>query len=219
MLNRLNKYFGIFIIVFLFSHLHATSRFRLSLGSTYATFQDGDGEGKIGLFAGVGKEWGIYKNLSFVSGVNYVQKGAILKHKIVKYYLWDASVFVYDIDCSIGFLDIPIGIQYKLPIYKKFGLEIFWGPSLLLAVQDRSSTRLIDEYLSQETKNDFTFTDLWGWFYHSSGWGINSGFGLTWDSFSVECRYTRDQHIIDFIQGIDIMKKYKTVSIVCTYSI
>jgi len=189
------------------------------MGGNYAKFQDGDGEGKTGLFIGIEKDWNIHKRLSFISGVNYVTKGVTLKNKIVKYNSWDASVFVYDINCSIGFLDVPICIKYKIPIYKKFGLQIYWGPSLSVAAKDLSSTRLIDEYLSQETKNDLTIAELYWWRWDNSGWALNYGFGFEWSHFVLECRYTKDKHQLKHTQGINIRKEYETIAIICGYSL
>jgi len=123
----MKKLFLIFsVLTFLFNYSPAQSKFQFMIDPTISYFLDAKNSSpRIGLAIGFRKDFRLYKRLALSAGINFASRGAILENRTIAPYSSEPSeeVFYWDIHGMIGYLEIPLIIQYTIPLTQKVKLR------------------------------------------------------------------------------------------------
>lgn len=187
----------------------AQGGYTIKAGGTYASFRGQESERDWGLTLGLGREWKTSKRTGLTLELMYITKKAILRNKTVGSYLWGIGDG-FDIYCDVRYIEIPLVWTYYWPVRKALSIKLHAGPSLELAMNDRSKkVHLYSITFPQPGfKYDYTFPQepypLWR---GSSGFNLNGGVVIGLSSYTVELRCSRALHDIDVISGIAMNEK------------
>lgn len=130
----------------------AQSKFRFTIGPTISYFLDAENSSpKIGLAIGFKKDFNLYQKLGLSAGINFASRGAILENRTIAPYSGEPSeeAFYWDIHGMIGYLEIPLIIQYAIPVTQKVKLTPLLGPVFSFRIKDLTHF---------EKSNSITFT-------------------------------------------------------------
>jgi Outer membrane protein beta-barrel domain len=171
-------------------------------GGNYSIFRGQGSTLDWGFALGIGREWQISKRTGLTLELMYTVKKAVLRNKTVGRSFAREFGDAFDIYCDIRYLEIPFMWKYYRPVRKTVLIELYVGPSLELAIKDRSKKEhLYDIFAPQE---DFLYDyyypeDPYPLWYGSSGFNVNGGIAIGWSAFTVELRYSRAFHDVDVI--------------------
>ncbi len=182
---------------------------RIQSGWNLSSFQDNDGEGRWNFIIGIEKDWTIHKSLSFFSGLNYIRHESYLNNKTVKRYSFDSDVFIYNVNANVQYIDVPLGFLFRHPIYRKFGLILNISRSFYIAVDDFSTTDIVDQYLSAESVYDLSFTERTNFLFDNSGSSWNYGVGIYLNRVTFEYGYVKNLNELSFVNGLNIGKRFQ----------
>ncbi|NUO81037.1 outer membrane beta-barrel protein [candidate division KSB1 bacterium] len=189
----------------------AQGGYTIKVGGTYSSFRGQGSEQDLGFALGIGREWKISKRTGLAFELMYTAKKAVFRNKTVahEYYWYFGDAF--DIYSDIRYIEIPFTWKYYLPIKKSLLIKLYVGPSLELAIRDRSKMRHLYniDTPQRDFKYDFVFSqyeDPWPWLGRS-GFNVNGGIAIDWSAFTVELRYSRALHDVDVISYIAMNEK------------
>jgi hypothetical protein len=197
----------------------ANQGYLINVGGNLSSFQDNDGAARWSILFGAEKEWQLYRKISFYSGLTLIKKKSCLTDKIVKHYTSDSDVFIYTLNTNVLYLNIPIGLQYQIPINRNTFILINIARSLNIAYGDLSSTKITDQYLSSGTVNDLSFTERNSFIFDNSGTSWNCGARIGFKKILLGFTFIKDLNALKFIKGININKKYQSIAIIVGYHI
>jgi len=186
-------------------------------GVNFSSFRTTESDQRTGFTLGIGHEWILFRNAAVGLGLLLSERGGVLRNKIVggppvRY------VYLSDIHCAAMFLEIPLHIKYGVPV-RKFGrMQWYAGPYVSMGVEDntiRKRLRFLYEVRNQDDWQrlhydygynedpDGPFPPIWD----SSGFGLDVGLELRWQSLTLDVRYYLDLYDIETVQTIYLYEK------------
>lgn len=180
--------------------------FNYMFGGNYSKFRRARNELEIGFSLGIGHEWKVFNNMNISSELHY----SFLRADLIGVVItsgWDVdSGHLYNLNCSIGSLEIPLLVKYYYQLAKDIKLHILLGPSLSIGLLDSSEKdQVADEPIHiANMQYDYIHAEDPGELYilDSSGFRLNVGVGLVWSAFSFECRYSRAMFDIETLNMV-----------------
>jgi Outer membrane protein beta-barrel domain len=206
-----NKLLLAILMALLVGKAMAQGGYTIKVGGSYSSYRGQGSTPDWGFASGIGREWKISKRMGLALEVIYTAKKAVFRNKTVAHesywYFGDA----FDIYSDIRYIEIPFAWKYYLPVRKNLLIELYVGPSLELAIRDKSKMkRLYGIYTPQrDFRYDHVFSqddNPWPWLGRS-GFNVNGGIAIGWSVFTVELRYSRALHDVDVISSIAMYEK------------
>jgi len=161
----MRKNLFIFIILIPVYSLLARGKLQLNVGPTISYFVDAENSSPlIGFSVRMQMRVLKYKNFAISTGIGYSTRGVLLKHRsIAPYAPFPMKAYFWDIYGRIGYLEMPILLQIKIPVHSKISLNISGGPALTLPWKDLSKLKrreffdMYDLHGSDDSRFDFIF--------------------------------------------------------------
>ncbi len=178
---------------------------------------------KIGYTLGIARKINLYNNFSVSGEVDFVSKGAILKNRKISPYteVDEQDAYSWDIHGSIGYLELPILIKYSFPIYKRYNLILFMGPSYSIPIIDFTKFKKREFLEVYDPKNpsgmvyDYDFNQESGFGNNTSSFIFNFGFDISYLNYFFELKYVLDNRVIyNFSNLSEIHAKLSTLQII-----
>jgi hypothetical protein len=197
-----NTIIKITIGLLLFNILIAQTGTSIKAGFTLSSF-DKDGFHPVyGIIFGPGYQWSISNELSLAGELLYLNRGGILKRTGVDYSCcYYKNVYQYSLRCLLGYIDIPLLIQYRLPFFNDMEFQIYTGSSFSLSIIDKSKEKDRQDLYSTEVEITEFYPCTDGGCYaednvycslRNSGISFNFGFKVIWKKYLLDIRYSRD---------------------------
>ncbi len=188
----------------------AQGGYTIKVGGSYSSYRGQGSTPDWGFASGIGHEWKISKRAGLTLEVMYTAKKTVLKNKIVASAI-TGSGSVFDIHSDIRYIEIPFMWKYYRPVRKTLSIEFYVGPSLELAINERTKTKRLSSFSDpqHELRHDYAFyegDDPWPWFARS-GFNVNAGIAIGWSVFIADLRYSRALHEVDVISYIAMNEK------------
>ena len=174
----------------------------LKAGLVSTNFYNINSKYKLGYIIGVYGDKYLTNNACLSWEVVFTSRGGIIQRVpvIIDWEYENLKLNVYDIHCSVGFLEIPILLKIAVPIQDKLSVILLSGPSISSARIDYSSLKndkifsgTEEEYLEKLRKYNMYL--YYGELYSpnqldkSLRLGFNWGIGLKYKQFILESRY------------------------------
>lgn len=193
------------LMAFLAGKAFTQDGYTVKIGGNYSSFRGQESELDLGFALGIGREWKISKRTGLALELMYTAKKTAIKNKIVASAI-SGYGSVIDIYSDIRYIEIPFMWKYYRPVRKTLSIELYVGPSLELAIKERTKTKRLYNFYDPQHKlrYDYVFyegDDPWPWFSRS-GFNVNGGIAIGWSVFIAELRYSRALHDVDVISGI-----------------
>jgi hypothetical protein len=136
----------------------AQGGYTIKVGGSCSSYRGQGSTPDWGFASGIGHEWKISKRTGLTLEVMYTAKKTVLKNKIVASAI-SGYGSVIDIYSDIRYIEIPFMWKYYRPVRKTLSIELYVGPSLELAIKERTKTkRLYNFYDPQhELRYDYVF--------------------------------------------------------------
>ncbi|MCL4708105.1 outer membrane beta-barrel protein [bacterium] len=188
----------------------AQGGYTIKLGGSYSSYRGQGGAPDWGFASGIGHEWKISKRTGLTVEVMYTAKKTVLKNRIVASAITGYGS-VIDIYSDIRYVEVPVMWKYYRPVRKTLLIELYVGPSLELAIKERTRTKRLNNFYDPQhkLKYDYVFyegDDPWPWVARS-GFNVNGGIAIGWSVFTLELRYSRALHDVDVIAGLALTEK------------
>ena len=220
----MKKLLLILLFVFLLSFkAFPQNKWEIKGGLNYTNFVSvKNSSPKIGYTLGIARKIKIYNNFSFSGEVDFVSKCAILKNRKISPYteVDEQDAYSWDIHGSIGYLEFPILIKYSFPIYKRYNLTLFMGPSYSIPIIDftKFEKREFLEVYNPDNPSgmvyDYGFGQESGFGNNTTSFIFNFGFDLSYLNYFFELRYVLDnREIYNFSNLSEVYAKVSTFQI------
>ena len=209
--------FYLFLLLFIYQ-VFSQKMWELKGGFSYSNFENlSNSSPNYGLILGISRKFNLKWNFFIRGEIDFAMRNATLNDRSIKPYerFNKSEVFLWNIHLKLGFVDIPILIQYLLPLKSEPNVIIFTGPSFSIPILDFSTIekkKFYEEYdpnNPNSTEYDFWFGDGER---NSAFWSndlkviYNFGLNLSYSKYIVEFRYvldTRNVYRIDNISDIN----------------
>ncbi len=201
------------MFVFLSSfNVFPQSNWELKSGLNYTNFIDAiNSSPKLGFTLGMSRKFKLYNKFSISAEADFALKGAILEKRKIEPYagnLEKQDAYSWDIHGYIGFIEIPVLIDYSFPVNNRINFSIFIGPTYSIPLIDFSKFKKID-FIEEYDPNNPSGTDYDYGYWQESGFGnntssllLNLGFDISYDTYIFECRYVLDKRDIYYFSNL-----------------
>lgn len=196
----MKRLFLVCLLFLVFSSLHAENKFRFVIGPTVSYFLDAENtKPKVGLAIGVRKDFQLHRKLALSTGANFASRGAVLENRAVRPYASQPTeAFYQDIHGMGGYIELPILIEYEIPITRKFNIKPTLGPAISIPAKDLSHferREFLDIYVPQQSdpsEYDFSFEQESGFGVSHISIVLNFAIQLQYLRYILEIGYVRD---------------------------
>ena len=185
-------------------------------GLNYSTLENlKDIKPGFGYNIAVGREWNVYNTFYLSLGLEYSVRSFTLKDKTigpVSYmgvYNMGRSVYNYDLEGKISYIEIPVNLKYKFVVGKNWKMSVHFGCSKSYPYKDYTRLKqkeYLFEYENALYDKIFRFKLPENAFpAYQSGYILNVGFGFIYKYYCLEIEYqkdTRDLIYLDSLLGI-----------------
>ncbi len=203
------------------TNINAQNTWSLKGGINYSTFWDDHNKSAIaGISVGVSRYWSIENRIGIVLEINYTEKGGILNNKAIgPYQVVPQIIYTYNIETSVGFLEIPISLEYDLIKNRKWVLKFYPGIFLSFPIVDNSELTQRLYYFTYDPDNpEHRSYNFEYYYYDASGfgiwnedrkqnWGLILGTKIKYINYFLEVRYTFDLEALGFVNRISRINK------------
>jgi len=190
-----------FLFLFVFSiKAFSQNKWEIKGGPNYTYFDDAKSSSpKVGLSLGVARIFKLNNYFSISGEVNFVTKGAILEQRaVIPYAVEKQNSYSWDIHGFIGYLELPLFIEYSFPISNIYELTLFMGPSYSIPMLDFTKFNKKDFIEVYDPNNpsgmnyDYNFEQESGFGNNTSRFIFNLGFDVSFTNYFIELRYVLD---------------------------
>lgn len=217
---------NIFIsIIFLLSSpiiLSAQKGFSYKLGANYSKFRNIDTEMKPGVTMGLGYEWDLRKNSAIEVEVYYINHKVTVRNKTIAIY-WDYDFgHNYNIQLSLGTINLATNFCYYIPICKRFKLQTLIGPSFSLGIIDMSTKKRLNLVRNEQSiiEFDYIYSREGGFsILKTSGLNLNTGIGFVYSFLKIEFRYSHPFYDVETITDINFFEKFDSFHLITSISL
>jgi len=185
------------LVLFLLVFISCSQSTRyVKTGVNYSQIFVNNSRGNIGLSFGVGKEPKIKGNLFWAQELYfYTIGGSLLKKKILYYPGY--TIYPVDMHYSLGYLQIPILLKYKIINRKNKETRLFFGPHVSFGLFDASRrfspTNHIYENVENNPNLNYDYSECYDCGPRELNVLFNSLFGL---NFGIEQRMSN--YVMEF---------------------
>jgi Outer membrane protein beta-barrel domain len=208
--------YAVFILFIMINTIYSQHFWYVKTGLNYSTLNNLE-DIKPGLeynFS-IGREWSIYENLYLTLGLEYSVKSFTLENRTIGpvsdmgVYPLGRSVYNYDIEGKISFIEIPLNLKYKFDINQKWKMSIQFGGSRSYPIKDFTKLNrkeYLYEYENKLYDKIFRFKLIENTFSdYKPGYTLNIGLGLIYQNYGLDIEYQKDMReeiFVDSLLGI-----------------
>jgi Outer membrane protein beta-barrel domain len=179
----------------------AQNKWFVKAGFVHSSFKKLDKWDKIDPLSefgfGFGREWSYSNNFYLSASIDFLEKGATLRHKTIRptRFLDPEYVYYNDIYVHIKYFEIPVLFKHGFDLADNFSLKIFSGITFSIQTRDRSKVERKEISFSlaghEDRQTDY-FTNEESGFNINANILFNFGIELVYSNFALNLRYAHD---------------------------
>lgn len=191
------------ILLLLINYSIAQQNISVQAGPNLSWFVDAENsKPKIGYSLCIEKGFKLFRGIFFNVGIGYTTRGAVLEDRTIQPYNPPSTftdAFYWDIQGNIGYVDLPILLNYDYRINTKLSFNPIVGMTIAIPTNDYSTIKKKKFYKIKDAR----IHDYYDYDYHfeqEEGFGNNKvryiydfGFGINYSQFSINLLYSCDK--------------------------